>query len=253
MQGLAIVGPPKTGKTLLARRWVVAQFAVIPTGDDIPYVFIDLPRLTTPRGIAERCLAALGDPSAVRGKIFSMEHRMQVLLRTCATRLLVVDQLERLFENERRRVLYTCVDLFKQMTRDAGVSIVFLGEQGVTESILSICPPLERLVGEPRLLSPFAWDERKPQTVEEFRTLMRVIDEKLPLDDSGLDEEDMAYRIWYATSGALGWIIALIRPAAKRAVTGHFATLNRHLLAEAYDTCIASTPMEHGKANPFSR
>jgi AAA domain len=253
VQGLAIVGPPKTGKTLLARRWIAAQCAVIPAGEDIPHVFVDLPRLMTPKGIAVRCLAELGDPSANRGTIFSMEQRMKVLLRTSATRLLVVDQLERLIEDERPCVLSTCVDLLKRMTQDAGVSAVFLGEQGVAESILSMCPPLERLVGEPRLLSPFEWDERKPQTVEEFRTLMRAIDEKLPLDDSELDEEDMAYRIWYATSGTLGWIMALIRRAAKRAITGHIATLNRYLLAEAYDACIASAPMGHGKANPFSR
>src|SRR5260370_39228670 len=75
VQDLAIVGPPKTGKTLLARRWVAAQCAVIPAGEDIPHVFIDLPRLTNPKGIAKRCLAALVDPAAGRGTIFSMKHK----------------------------------------------------------------------------------------------------------------------------------------------------------------------------------
>jgi hypothetical protein len=42
VQGLAIVGPPQAGKTLLVRKWVATQCARIPAGEDIPYVFIDL-------------------------------------------------------------------------------------------------------------------------------------------------------------------------------------------------------------------
>jgi AAA domain len=255
VQSLGIVGPPKTGKTLLARRWVAhatARRAVMPAGEDAPYLFVELSWLTTPRDIAARCLAALGDPSAARGTLLSMEHRLQVLLRTRAIRLLLVDQLERLLRDERRRLLDDCVDLLRHMILNAGVSTVLLGEQQATAAMLSVCPRLERLVGTLHVLAPFAWDEQQPRTVEEFRALMRSIDEQLPLDDSGLEEQDMAYCTWYATNGTLGWIMALIRQAAKYAVASQSAALDRRLLAQAYEACIAATPLGQGKVNPFS-
>lgn len=255
VQSLGIVGPPKTGKTQLARRWVAhatGRCAVMPAGEDIPYLFVELSWLTTPRDIAARCLAALGDPSAARGTLLTMEQRLQVLLRTRATRLLVVDQLERLVRDERHRLLDDCVDLLRHMILNAGVPTVLLGEQQATAFMLSVCPRLERLVGVPSVLAPFAWDEQQPRTVEEFRALLRSIDEQLPLDDSGLEEEDMAYCIWYATNGTLGWIMALIRQAAKYAVASQSAVLDRRLLARAYDACIAAIPLGQGKVNPFS-
>ena len=254
--GLAIVGPPGTGKTQLARRWVAlatAQRQGAPVSKRIPYVFIDLPLLTTVKGISWQCLSVLGDPIADRGTSFSMEHRVKALMHMFAIHLLVVDQLDCLFEKERRRVQNTCVDLLMRIIQDTGISAVFLGEQQAVEAILSACPRLEGFVGTPRLLSPFPWDKQVPQTGEEFRTLMRSIDGELPLDDSGLVEEDMAYRIWYATDGTLRWIMALIRHAAMRAVATLCETLSWHLLAEAYDACIAATPIGQGKVNPFSR
>jgi hypothetical protein len=254
-QSLGIVGPPKTGKTQLARRWVAhatGRCAVLPAGENIPYLFVELSWLTTPRDIAARCLAALGDPSAALGTLLSMEHRLQLLLRTRATRLLVVDQLERLVREDRRRLLDDCVDLLRHIILSAEVPTVLLGEQQATAAMLSVCPRLKRLVETPQVLAPFAWDEQQARTVEEFRTLMRSIDEQLPLDDSGLDEEEMAHRIWYTTNGTLGWIMALIRRAAKYAVASQSGVLNRRLLARAYDACITATPLGQGKVNPFS-
>jgi hypothetical protein len=111
---------------------------------------------------------------------------------------------------------------------------------------------LEQLIGAPRILHPFEWNRNHPETILEFRSLMRAIDYRLPFDPSGLEEEDMAYRFFASSDGIIGWIMKLIHYAAVEAIHMQAATLSRPLLAAAYETCIASTTIGMGKLNPFT-
>ena len=86
----------------------------------------------------------------------------------------------------------------------------------------------------------------------EWRTLLSTLDRALPFDESGLAEEDLAYRLFYATDGVLGWLMDLIPFAAEKALFEESTTLHLHHLADAYNNRIAQTPMERGKINSFS-
>jgi len=81
---------------------------------------------------------------------------------------------------------------------------------------------------------------------------MRDIDRSLPLDPSELQNEEMAFRFFYASDGYLGWIMEIIREAAIRAIDTDCHSLNMPLLAAAYEARLAGTEIGEGKVNPFS-
>jgi hypothetical protein len=81
--------------------------------------------------------------------------------------------------------------------------------------------------------------------------LLGAIDQALPLDTSGLDEEESAYRLFYATEGDPSRLFNLIRAAARKAVDGHVETLQRQLLADTYDELVVKT-VQKEHINPFS-
>ena len=82
-------------------------------------------------------------------------------------------------------------------------------------------------------------------------SLLRSIDHMLPFDESGLWQEDMAYRLIYATGGFLGWIMKLIQSAATSAIYMSESTISQQRFAEAYTACIAATSQGLDKVNPF--
>lgn len=180
-----------------------------------------------------------------------MMERLMKACRASAIRLLFVDELQHLLNRETGRVRLACVELLAHIVKQTNVPAVFLGSQWEAETIIRANPQLERLVGAPHILRPFEWNRTKPETLVEFRSLMRTIDHHLPFDPSGLGEEEAAYRMYYATDGILGWIMKLINYAAMQAIQAQEATLSIRRLAGAYDACIAPTTIGLGKVNPF--
>jgi hypothetical protein len=181
-----------------------------------------------------------------------MMERLVKACRASSVQLLFVDELQHLLNRETGRVRLACVELLAHIVKQTNVPAVFLGSQWEAETIIRANPQLERRVGAPHILRPFEWNRNRPETLLEFRSLMRTIDHHLPFDPSGLGEEEAAYCMYYATDGILGWIMKLINYAAMKAIQAQEATLSRRRLAEAYETCIAPTTVGLGKVNPFT-
>src|SRR5260370_31247945 len=131
--------------------------------------------------------------------------------------------------------------------------MVLTGKLGEADSILVANSQLDRRVGTALVLEPFEWDRGRPETIKEFRTLLRDIDRALPLDPSDLQNEEMAFRFFYASDGYLGWIMEIIREAAIRAIDTGCSSLTMALLAAAYEARLAGTDIGDGKVNPFSQ
>ena len=252
---LELLGESGVGKTTLIRTWMrqaTARKAVPSEKRIAPYVYVCLPASSTPQGIMAACLAALGcQDLPLRGELKIM-GRLLAELRTLSVHMLCIDNLEHLVNRENRRVRFASLDVLEDLIMQAGISTVLVGMLGEAESVIQMSSQLDFIMGTPRVIQPFEWDPTRPQTVNEFRSFLRTIDHALPFDSSGLDAEGMAHNIWYATDGILGWIMALIRYAAFRAIRTSEVIISSSRLAEAYDTCITGTRMGKGKINPFS-
>ncbi len=216
---LAIAGQTGVGKTVLAKFWLAEAMRKTQMGETKslpPYQYVSIPAMTSQKGLLAAFLCAVTDSDAVslfRGTTWTMEARLSSIL----------------------------------------FSLILLGECEAMEQIIDISPKLERRVGSPLLLAPFRWDRNSLESVMEWRTLLSTLDRALPFDESGLAEEDLAHCLIYATDGVLGWLMNLISFAARKAIFEESATLRWHHLADAYNRCIAQTPMGRGKVNPFSK
>jgi len=166
--------------------------------------------------------------------------------------MIFVDEFQHLMDKDTQQVVHAIADFLKDIINQAHVPMVLTGKLGEAEPILIANDQLDRHVGTPLILEPFEWDRSRPETIKEFRTLMRDIDRALPLDLSDLQNEEMAFRFYYASDGYLGWIMEIIREAAIRAIDTDCHCLNMPLLAAAYEARLAGTEVGDGKVNPFS-
>ena len=253
---LAILGETGAGKTTLVRTWIANSGLArseTPQGSIIPYLYVSVPAGATIKATASNFLKTLGDPNAGRGTQWNMVERLYMLIEGCQVRMIFVDEFQHIVEKEKSRILYNVADFLKDIINHTCVPMILIGRLGEAEPIFQVNPQLDRRIGSPLILEPFAWDRKQPDTtVYEFCELLGAIDAALPFDPSGLGEEDMAFRFFYATNGYLGHVMDLIRYAARWAIDANCATLNLTLLEAAYNRCIASTEMGRGKVNPFT-
>lgn len=252
---LAILGNTGAGKTTLVDTWLAnapLHTMETPEGSIIPYLYVLVPSSPKKKGAAAAFLGALHDPNPSRGTEWDMIRRVHNLIKRCKVKVIFVDEFQHLMDKDTQQVVHAIADFLKDIINQAHVPMILTGKLGEAEPILEANPQLDRRVGTPLVLQPFEWDRSRAETIKEFRTLMRDIDRALPLDLSDLQNEEMAFRFYYASDGYLGWIMEIIREAAIRAIDTDCHCLNMSLLAAAYEARLAGTDVGDGKVNPFS-
>jgi len=253
---LAILGNTGAGKTTLIDAWLEkAPLRTMETAEGviIPYLYVLVPSSPKKKGAVSAFLRALHDPNPSRGTEWDMISRVHRLIKRCKVQVIFVDEFQHLRDKDTQKVVHAIADFLKDIINQAHIPMILAGKLGEAESILVANSQLDRRVGTPLVLEPFEWDRGRPEeTIKEFRTLMREIDRALPLDLSDLQNEETAFRFFYASDGYLGWIMEIIREAAIRAIDTDCHCLNTPLLAAAYEARLAGTEIGEGKVNPFS-
>jgi hypothetical protein len=252
---LAILGNTGAGKTTLVDTWLAnapLHAMETPEGSIIPYLYVLVPSSPKKKSAVAAFLRALHDPNPSRGTEWDMILRVHRFIKECKVRMIFVDEFQHLIDKDTQKVVHAISDFLKDIINQAHVPMVLTGKLGEAEPILEANSQLDRRVGTPLILGPFEWDRSRAETIKEFRTLMRDIDCALPLDPSNLQDEETAFRFYYASDGYLGWTMEIIREAAIRAIDTGSHSLNLPLLSAAYDARLAGTEMGEGKVNPFS-
>jgi hypothetical protein len=254
---LALLGETGAGKTTVVQTWLAQRGEKEREEDDqliIPVLSVLMPSHARKKGAAAAFLSALHDPNPRRGTEWNMLVRLYRLIHVCQVRLIVVDEFQHIIDRETQRVLHDVADFLKDIINQTRVPMILVGKKGEAEAILHSNPQLDRRVGSPYVLGPFEWDRsRASETIKEFRTVLREIDRSLPLDWSGLQEEEMARRFFYACEGYMGWLMDLIRHSTLAAIDRGEVMLTRTVLAQVYEERLAQTLLGEGKENPFAR
>ena len=211
-------------------------------------VTIDSP--ATIGSLSSRLLQALGDPRYANGTIFKRMDRAEHLIEDCRVQMVMLDELQHVVDRESKKILQTVSDAIKNLIKTKHVACVLAGLEGEAEQVVDSNPQLARLFGDPIYLRPFEWNDKKPNTIKEFCTLLSEIEKKLPLrDPSNLHENKLAYRVFVATDGLMGYVMMLIREATLVALDRGQESLTIDLLAEAFDLELAKE--RRGLQNPF--
>ena len=248
---LLVVGPTGAGKSTLVEAYARERPAVLTeSGITYPVVKATIPTPATIKALAMVLLAALGDPRATSGTVGSMTYRLMHYFRDCQVELLILDEVQHFRDRDSRRVLENASNWLKTLIKETRVACVLVGLHGEAEEVVGLNPQLARLFGAPRVLLPFAWDERQPETVREFVSFLALVEGALPLTErAALAEMGMARRLHAASGGVMAHLMELLRGATYLALAEGRATVDRGVLERAFEQRLAS--VRRGTANPF--
>jgi hypothetical protein len=249
-QCMMVVRPTGVGKSTLLNSYAARHpRQVLADTSRIPVLKVTVPAKATIGNFATKLLTAVGDPLADRGSIGSRELRLLGFLRDCGVEVLMVDDLQHFVDRDSERVLHDVSNWLKNLVKETHVTCVIAGLPDA-EDVLCANAQLGRLFGDPHHLHPFTWDDRQPDTIEEFRTFLQTLERLLPLPESfRLDGMETAWRCFVASSGNMAYLMNLIRRAAQYAIQRNHPALSYDLLAEAFDHRLAGN--RRGIPNPF--
>ena len=250
-QCLLVVGPTGAGKSTLVASYAQRYPPLVnETGIGRPVVRATIPAPATIKALATTLLAALGDPRAAYGTVGALTYRLTHFFHDCGVELLILDEVQHFRDRDNQKVLENASNWLKTLIKETGVSCVLVGLQAEAEEVVRLNRQLARLFGDPHVLLPFAWDDRRPETIQEFRTFVGLLDGLLPLPEpSQLAEGDTARRLYLACEGIVAYLMELVRRATYLAVSQGHTRLDAGVFAAAFEQRLAG--IRRGIVNPF--
>lgn len=212
---MAIEGDPGTGKTTLVRTYA-ERFPALDTeqGRCLPIFYMEMPSPATIRDAASNALQRMGDPAYNKGTAGSLSMRLTNLIQDCGVELVILDDFHNLVDSETNRIVVKVSDWLKSLIKKTGKPFLVVGIKGKVKMILKANPELSRLFGPRAVLEPFAWDEARPETVQEFARFVEYVEQAMEKRLSAeITRTEMLYRVHYATDGVVGNLINLMRCA----------------------------------------
>lgn len=244
---MLVAGKQGAGKTTLIE-WYAGDFPIRESPEKliVPVLVVTVPSPATVKGLASAMLEALGDPASDKGAVSSITLRLKNYIRDCAVELILLDEFQHFDDRQSKNVLKTISDWLKNLINQTRRPIVLVGMPGC-ESVLETKgnEQLKRRFSSREQIAPFTWDP--PDNADEFRQLLKRIDDAMPLlKESHLAEATTAFLIYSATDGVINFVMKLLRWAAKLAIESGSEQIDHSILAQAYEERLA----QHFKTRP---
>jgi len=248
---LLITGPAGSGKTTILETILAANPSFIKEDSlYVPVVMATIDAQATVGSLATRLLDGIGDPLSESGLISKRTHRLEDFIDNVKTRVLLIDEIQHFIDQDNNKVLQTVSDTLKNLIKTKKLTCVLCGKIGQAEKVVDSNSQLARLFSDPKVLEPFTWDEKKPESIKEFRQLLTEIEKILPLrEESNLFKLETAWRMFAATEGLMGYLMKLIRISTIYALERGCEALDYNLLAEVFDEFLAED--RRNIPNPF--
>ena len=209
-----IVGESGSGKTT-----IISYFSSLHPrvdhkwGLEVPVLVAKVPARPTVKSFAETLLYQLGDPLWSRGNTVSKSIRLRELLKRCRVRLLALDEFQHFVDVRQANIPNDVADWLKEQVEEARLAIVVLGLQRCLE-VLRQNEQLRRRFGATLRVGAFRWDAKDDRTT--YRAFLRAVQEQLPeYGMPSLSDVEMAFRMYYASYGLIGYTMKIIRGAAR--------------------------------------
>ena len=243
-----ICGDAGVGKTSALLAWMSGYPVVPDSPADIRKVALAKMTggKTTFRTAALDLLRAFGDFEVrARATAFDLIECLILRIRQQQTMLLAIDEAQLIVSSKEKRVLFDVLEWLKTLLNDSPCPLVFIGSEELLNCLHSN-PSFYRRVEEVVVVRPYDWSDPAGRT--DFRKLCAGIDHNIPhLRPAGLEEPEMATRLFLACGGKVGLLKRLLVTATQIALERDAESLTLELLAEAFTK---SGP--EGK-NPFVR
>lgn len=240
-----IIGPSGTGKSTVIADFI-ETIGVQDDGMTKSVVVIETPSNPTVKSMASEVLSAIGDPMYYRGTEVQMTARIIEYLKALETRLLIFDELQNLIDRESDKLSFKAADWLKRLVNKSKIPVVIVGLERTRELFL-VNEQLRRRFTESYTMHPFHW--AVPEAKLALLGFLGAVQTQYNFDPQlKLTTADIAYRMYCATGGLVGYIMAIINEAKKLAC-GSAITMQH--LAEAYASTVNGNTLVG--INPFIR
>ena len=247
--GLLIIGLSGAGKSTVKNQYE-GRFPRKEQGDItlIPVLKVDAPAGPTVKNLAEEILVALGDPAAHQGSAEQKTQRIYYFLKMCQVELLLIDEFQHFVENARRNEIARVTDWLKSLINHARIPVVLFGLPNC-EQILKINPQLARRFSSRYSLRAFGFSN--DDEIKEFRGVLKVVENLLPLQSLSISSNAMAKRFFYATFGLIDYVGKIVDGAVQLAASEGSQKLEDRHYADAFVEEVWRDVPE--KLNPFNK
>jgi len=232
--GLALLGESRTGKSRVLEE---CQADMTSTRNDegaiVPILRVSVPSSPTVQGLSETMLKELGDPKWEKGTGVRKSLRLHDLMRDSGVQMLMLDEFQHFVDKHSHRVYHDVTDWLKILADKTRVALVVAGLQSC-EAVLLQNEQLSGRFQTPVFMPRFNWANADHRA--EFCGILEAFTESLSeeFDLPALQSDEMAFRMWCATGGLMGYVTKLLRTVVWDAVDRDCRSLTLDKFQAAY-------------------
>lgn len=250
---IALIGESRTGKSRCAEVFMRKHPALrLDDGLRVPILSIVVPSRPTVKALAELILRALGAPDWDKGTENAKTARLATLMRECSVLGLVLDEFHHFYDKSSHKVQHHVADWLKNLVGETKVALLVSG----LPSLQSVIDQNEQLAG--RFTAPIhmpRFDWAKSEHRDEWIAILGGFTDGLrtQFDIPDLDGDDMAFRMYCATGGLMGYLTKTLRQAVWTARDNESKVITLQDLEAAHYEAVWSREKLSHLPNPFDR
>lgn len=245
--GMMVLGASGVGKSTLLQTFL-KQYPRQETDERtlIPVLSVEIPSQPTIKSTADAILGEF-DWKYASGTAEAKTKRIIALIKQCGVQTIILDEFQHFADRGRKKTNEVVADWLKSLMNSTGVSFVVFGLPQAA-GILRVNEQLRRRFSASVTLAP--WVMSSESDMKEFRGVIKALEKSADLPvSSGLYEDDMYKRLFFASGGKIGYLSKLISSATYLALLNEGDKIERCHLHKAFLIYIwASAPPSH---NPF--
>lgn len=213
-----ITGESGCGKSELAKQYL-KQYPSYeePERTVIPVLHFELRAVSTPVEFLRAILIAMKDPQNGEGRNAGvLFERFIVLSKVVGIELIILDEIQVIIERRSQKVVTGLADLFKDLIKETGIPIVFMGMPW-SEYLINSNPQLGGRVAYRYTISPYKVSDSTGFT--NYRKLLKALSNHYRFPGAlKLESKETAYRMFAFSEGNMRQTIRVIHDAYIKSV-----------------------------------
>lgn len=270
-RSLLVTGLAGAGKTTLIDK-ILERFPKVKDGckfelddgtvgvcDSIPVVHAECPTKPSEKAIVTRLLKTMGDPLASKRRdLEDLKDLLRKYLKAGETAAVIFDESQRPTDRKGKILQGEIATLFQEIHNE-GCVVILVG-LARAEALLDGDTQVERRWARPLRLAQYQWGGLEegegfgPDSRYIFMGLLKAVANVVEFEwskDIDFNQEESAFRFYYATQGLVGYLKVLMRGAIDVLEETDGRTITSGVLAEAFEAEFRSEPKTGNLQNPF--